>query len=377
MEGNKDDAAKCLRIGKGALDAGDRARAIKFLSKAKRLDPSLPVDHLLSPLLDPQDDSPASASGSSSSSPRPPPEPAAAAAEASEAEGLRERKQKGKKRQEERQEETVVREYTAEQLEVVRQVKKHTRDYYQILGLDKDCTVEDVRKAYRKLSLKVHPDKNKAPGAEDAFKAVSKAFQCLSDPESRKRYDMVGSDEPVTYNRRAASNARAYNGFYEDEFDPDEIFRNFFFGGMAPATTRQFGQFGTFHFRTGGMHNHGQQNSGGSTVRMLVQLLPVLLLLLLNFLPSSEPVYSLSRNYPYEHKFQTPRGVTYYVKLPNFEEQYPHQSTERVTLERHVERDYYSVVTQNCRVELQRRQWGLSYQTPHCDMLKKFEATAQ
>lgn len=262
-----------------------------------------------------------------------------------------------------------------EQLEVVRQVKKHSRDYYQILGLEKDCTVEDVRKAYRKLSLKVHPDKNKAPGAEDAFKAVSKAFQCLSDAESRKRYDLVGSDEPVTHHRRA-STARAYNGFYEDDFDPDEIFRNFF-GGMAPATTRQFGQFGTFHFRTGGMHAHGQQNSGGSTVRMLIQLLPVLLLLLLNFLPSSEPVYSLSRSYPYEHKFQTPRGVAYYVKMPNFEEQYPHQSTERSTLERHVERDYYSIITQNCRVELQRRQWGLAYQTPHCDMLKKFEAAAQ
>jgi DnaJ family protein B protein 12 len=375
MEGNKDDAAKCLRVGKGALDAGDRARAIKFLTKAKRLDPSLPIDDLLTSLLSPEDDSPASSS--SSQPPPPPPETAAAgASEAAEADGLRERKHKGKKREEEEEATPAAREYTAEQLEVVRQVKKHTRDYYQILGLEKDCSVEDVRKAYRKLSLKVHPDKNKAPGAEDAFKAVSKAFQCLSDAESRKRYDLVGSDEPVTHHRRA-STARAYNGFYEDDFDPDEIFRNFFFGGMAPATTRQFGQFGTFHFRTGGMHAHAAQNSGGSTVRMLIQLLPVLLLLLLNFLPSSEPVYSLSRSYPYEHKFQTPRGVAYYVKMSNFEEQYPHQSTERATLERHVERDYYSIITQNCRVEIQRRQWGLSYQTPHCDMLKKFEATAQ
>ena len=124
-------------------------------------------------------------------------------------------------------------------------------------------------------------------------------------------------------------------------------------------------------------HGHGAQNSGGSTLRMLIQLLPVLLLLLLNFLPSSEPVYSLSRSYPYEHKFQTTRGVTYYVKLPNFEEQYPHQSTERATLERHVERDYFSILSQNCRVEVQRRHWGLSYETPHCDMLRKFEATAQ
>ncbi|KAG8045013.1 hypothetical protein GUJ93_ZPchr0008g13785 [Zizania palustris] len=380
MEGNKDDAAKCLRIGKGALDAGDNARAVKFLSKAKRLDPSLPIDHLLNPLLN-QDDPPSSAASSSSSSPQVPssPPPRSAAEEAAGTDGLKERKQKGKKKEEDESagDAAGARSYTAEQLEVVRQIKKHTRDYYQILGIEKDCTVEDVRKAYRKLSLKVHPDKNKAPGAEDAFKAVSKAFQCLSDADSRKRYDLVGSDEPVTYNRRAASTARRHNVFYEDDFDPDEIFRNFFFGGMAPATTRQYGQFGTFHFRTGGTHGHGVQNSGGSTVRMLVQILPVLLLLLLNFLPSSEPVYSLSRSHPYEHKLQTPRGVTYYVKLPNFEEQYPHQSTERATLERHVEREYFSILTQNCRVEMQRRHWGVSYQTPHCDMLQKFETPAQ
>ncbi|KAG8051644.1 hypothetical protein GUJ93_ZPchr0001g32823 [Zizania palustris] len=308
MEGNKDDAAKCLRIAKDALDAGDSARAVKFLSKAKRLDPSLPIDHLLNPLLN-QDDPPSAAASSSSSSPQaPPPPPRSAEEEATETDGLRERKQKGKKKEDDNAgDASAARSYTAEQLEVVHQIKKHTRDYYQILGLEKDCTVEDVRKAYRKLSLKVHPDKNKAPGAEDAFKAVSKAFQCLSDAESRKRYDLVGSDEPVTYNRRAASTARAYNGFYEDDFDPDEIFRNFF-GGMAPATTRQYGQFGTFHFRTGGTHGHGVHNSGGSTVRMLIQLLPVLLLLLFNFLPSSEPVYSLSRSYPYEHKHSNMSG---------------------------------------------------------------------
>uniref|UniRef100_R7W982 Chaperone protein dnaJ 49 n=1 Tax=Aegilops tauschii TaxID=37682 RepID=R7W982_AEGTA len=435
MDGNKDDAVKALRIGKDALDAGDTARALKFLSKAKRLDPLLPIDHLLNPLLNKDDPSSSPASkqkGKKKDGEEGGGDTAGARMYTEEqlevvhqikkhtrdyykilglekdctvedvrkayrklslkvhpdknkapagADGLRERKQKGKKKDgEEGGGDTAgARMYTEEQLEVVHQIKKHTRDYYKILGLEKDCTVEDVRKAYRKLSLKVHPDKNKAPGAEDAFKAVSKAFQCLSDAESRKRFDLVGSDEPPAYNRRAASTARSYNGFYEDDIDPDEIFRNFFFGGMAPATTRQFGQFGTFHFRTGGMHHaHGaQQGSGGSTVRMLVQLLPVLLLLLLNFLPSSEPVYSLSRSYPYEYKFQTQRGVTYYVKLPNFEDQYPHQSTERTTLERHVERDYYSIITQNCRVELQRRQWGLAYQTPHCDMLQKFEATAQ
>jgi DnaJ family protein B protein 12 len=60
--------------------------------------------------------------------------------------------------------------------QIIRSIQS-TKDFDQILGLEKGCTEDDVRKAYRKLSLRVHPDKNKAPGAEEAFKAVSKASQ--------------------------------------------------------------------------------------------------------------------------------------------------------------------------------------------------------
>ncbi|KAF5792468.1 putative DnaJ domain, Chaperone J-domain superfamily [Helianthus annuus] len=72
---------------------------------------------------------------------------------------------------------------TQEQITIVSEI---------VLGVDKNFTFDDVKKAYRKLSLKVHPDKNKAPGSDEAFKKVSKAFKCLSDEESRKRYDLYG-----------------------------------------------------------------------------------------------------------------------------------------------------------------------------------------
>ncbi|GJV98422.1 chaperone protein DnaJ 49 [Tanacetum coccineum] len=64
-----------------------------------------------------------------------------------------------------------------------------TTDYYQILGLRKKCSVEEIRKAYNKISLMVHPDKNKACGSEEAFNKVNKAYRCLIDECSRKCYD--------------------------------------------------------------------------------------------------------------------------------------------------------------------------------------------
>ncbi|KAI4377343.1 hypothetical protein MLD38_014988 [Melastoma candidum] len=363
MDGNKDDALKCFKMGKEALDLGDHARAIKFLSKAARLDPSLPVGEFIS-----QIDSANPTPKADRLDPDPPPparrrSPAAATA----ADGTSS---------------SSSATFTEEQVSVVRKIRKK-KDYYEILGLERSCSVEDIRKSYRKLSLKVHPDKNQAPGADEAFKLVSKAFQCLSNAESRKTYDISGSDEPV-YNARAARRShggQGFNGYYEAEFDADEIFRNFFFGAMHPATTTA--QFRGFNFGVGGggfRHGNAGDNNGtgGFNARMLIQLLPVILILLLNFLPSSDPVYSLSRIHAYEYKYTTARGVDYYVKSGSrFNEDYPAGSDKREAIEGRVERDYVSLLAQNCRLEMQRRQWGFVRETPHCNMLQRFEEASR
>lgn len=369
MDGNKDDALKSLKIGKEALESGDRIRALKFINKARRLDPTLPVDDLLSTIeKEPNGsaDQPAQGSTGSANGPTPSDQPslrhrAGSSAGPSSASPS-----------------SPATAYTEEQIAIVRQIKKK-KDYYEILGVEKSCTVEDVRKAYRKLSLKVHPDKNKAPGAEEAFKSVSKAFQCLGNEETKRKYDVSGSDEPVYERRTARRGGQGYdNGYYGAEFDADEIFRNFFFGGMAPATTTQFRgfSFGQGMGPRAGGGGGGDNGSGGFNVRMLIQLLPVLLILLLNFLPSSDPIYALSRSYPYEYRFTTQKGVNFYVKSTKFEQDYPPESSERVGLEGKVEREYFSILAQNCRLELQRRQWGFVRETPHCDMLQKFESVA-
>jgi molecular chaperone DnaJ len=66
-------------------------------------------------------------------------------------------------------------------------------DYYKVLGVDKKASQDDIKKAYRKLARKYHPDTNKEPGAEDRFKQISEAYDTLGDPDKRKKYDRGGS----------------------------------------------------------------------------------------------------------------------------------------------------------------------------------------
>lgn len=68
------------------------------------------------------------------------------------------------------------------------------KDFYAILGIAKNASDDDIKKAYRKLALKYHPDKNKSPGAEEKFKEVSEAYEVLSDKKKRDLYDQFGEE---------------------------------------------------------------------------------------------------------------------------------------------------------------------------------------
>ncbi|MBI2859340.1 MAG: molecular chaperone DnaJ [Chloroflexi bacterium] len=69
------------------------------------------------------------------------------------------------------------------------------KDYYQILGIERNATSEDVKKAFRRLAFECHPDRNKLDGAEERFKAINEAYQVLSDPAKRTTYDQFGNVE--------------------------------------------------------------------------------------------------------------------------------------------------------------------------------------
>lgn len=107
------------------------------------------------------------------------------------------------------------------------------RDYYEVLGVSKDASDDDIKKAYRKLSKKYHPDINKAPDAEEKFKEVSEAYEILSDAQKRAAYDQYGhaSTDPNFGAGYGGFGGQGGFGGFTGGFD--DIFDTFFGGGGA------------------------------------------------------------------------------------------------------------------------------------------------
>ena len=87
------------------------------------------------------------------------------------------------------------------------------RDYYEVLGLSKGASDEEIKRAFRKLAKQYHPDVNKDPDAESKFKEIGEAYSVLSDPKKRNEYDHGGF---------------SFADFGFDDFDPMDIFKSFF-----------------------------------------------------------------------------------------------------------------------------------------------------
>jgi molecular chaperone DnaJ len=130
------------------------------------------------------------------------------------------------------------------------------RDYYEVLGVDKNASEDDIKKAYRKIAIKYHPDRN--PGnkeAEEKFKEAAEAYDVLHDPKKRQQYDQFGFDGP--------NMGGGFGGFSGGGFSMDDIFSMFgdVFGGR--------GGFGGFSSGFGG----GQrQQYRGSDLRLKVRM---------------------------------------------------------------------------------------------------------
>ena len=106
------------------------------------------------------------------------------------------------------------------------------RDYYEVLGVSKSATDDEIKKAYRSLAKKYHPDVNKAPDAEEKFKEINEAYEVLSDPDKRQKYDQFGF--AGMDGAQADGGFGQYGGFTSGSFDDlNDIFSSFFGGDMG------------------------------------------------------------------------------------------------------------------------------------------------
>lgn len=135
-----------------------------------------------------------------------------------------------------------------------------SEDYYNTLGVEKTATADEIKKAYRKLAMKYHPDRN--PGnkdAEEMFKKVSNAYQVLSDPKKREAYDRYGS-AAFENGGMGAAGGMGGAGFR----DANDIFREFFGSGAAGGIFESF--FG------GGAHAADDEDRRGNDLRFDLEI---------------------------------------------------------------------------------------------------------
>uniref|UniRef100_A0A2P2K323 Uncharacterized protein MANES_03G196600 n=1 Tax=Rhizophora mucronata TaxID=61149 RepID=A0A2P2K323_RHIMU len=345
MDSNKDEALRCVRTAEEAIASGNKDRALKFLKIAKRLNQDLSVDELFAACEKLGSGSNVPSGDEKDSVGNDDDKNKAGCAKINE--GL-----------------SGEQSYAKEQLELVRNIRRDN-DYYAILQLEKACSVEEIRRAYKKLSLKVHPDKNKAAGSDEAFKKVSKAFKCLSNSDLRRQYDQMGLVEEFEhkqqYNVKRPMRKRSVHNFYDDDFDPDEIFRSFF--GRSDMFRAQH----TYMSRGMGSQHRQDFHGGGSNLILLLQILPFLLILVLAYVPFSEPNYSLHKNYSYQILKKTEKhGIDFFVKSPAFDENFPLGSLARANIEDNVIKEYKNMLWRHCRIEAQRRHWNRNLPTPSC-----------
>lgn len=381
IEANRDAAKECVKKASEAFRRNDLEKMRNFLAKAKKLDPDCDVDAIL------RNGHPMQRSASDADEDR----SYSHDDHYDDANGLRNRKahtgssqhrrpSTGSSPKDDRQARSSAKDspqptastsraksrsksgartaealYTKEEAEMVNRIR-HCKDYYEILQVSRDANVTVLKKKYYELALKLHPDKCKAPGATEAFKALGNAYGVLSDPKKRDDYDRFGSEEERASVRRQRHHSDFYEfdvgrGF-EAEMSPEDIFDMFFGGGVF---TR-----GPVHRRRAHFHHHAHREEPAreetSPLFQLLQILPILVIifggLIVQFFVG-EPAYSLSRDSTYYvQRYTRELRVPYFVK-PDFEANYGKKLRQ---VEQHVEDDYLSMLRTNCYREKNHRE---------------------
>lgn len=241
--------------------------------------------------------------------------------------------------------------FRPEQQALAKNILKLKHDYYKVLGLKRGATDAEINRAYKKMALKLHPDKNKAPEAEDAFKLVSQAKTCLGDPQDRAYYDQTGEDSSTSASGQRGGGGggrRRGRGGQQHPFQgmtPEEIFQYHFFGGRPHARGRQ-------QQRGGGRGQQQQRAQEPQGLRAF--LLPLLFIFLFTFMSTpQEPTlnFGLKPTGTFSVKRQSRnRQAPYYVS-PQMNRRYNRDYRSLAQVEVLVEEEYMKHLTRSCKEE--------------------------
>jgi len=382
MESNRDEADKCLELALKYIKQGNKIKAEKFVRKAEKLFPSRKIQEILN-LVQQMGEEGDEPNGSVPTNQRNGHSPA--------------------HDHDNEEASTSSANFSQDQVEAVKRIRK-CKNYYEILGVGKEVTETELKKAYRKLALAFHPDKNKAPGASEAFKAIGNAYAVLSEPEKKRQYDLYG-DEDASSPRSRGRNSNGSFYEYEDpshgfqgDMTAEEIF-NMFFGGGMPGSSVYVRRGGRWH-RQGQAageqqagHSHGTTHHGDTSgFSAIFQLMPILLLILVSMLSSllvSDPLYNLEPTHKYNIQRKTTNmRISYYVK-ESFHSEFTGSLRK---LERQIEEEYIQHLRNACFREKAYKEnllWQArysgnnnllnkahNYPTPSCNSLEKIYAQA-
>lgn len=379
---NADESEKCLLLSKEFFEQQQVDKALKFAEKAHRMNPTSISEAWLNKLK-------GSGSSSNKSTHKQP--------ESSETEN-----------------------YSQKDCLAIKEFWKRCtdqNDFYQILSVAADATETDIKKAYKKLALMFHPDKNHAPGATEIFKLVSKAFSILSNSTKRAQYDTSRKmghhyDEnsssafhshghnPYSTYFHAQPRSRFTHDYFDDsyEFDPNEIFNMFFNGHRSMFDNTSFFMsnsvpFGrTQHSFRGNSQRRAQyttQNSSSPKLQRFAILFYIFLIFAINYFSklidsrrlnsvisqniSFEPVASKNAKFSFPHEQLTSKLKVTYWSTDSFasflkEKSYLTRSNADLIkkYESIIEKQYIDFLQKKCKEQKRDKN------AAHCIKLKKY-----
>jgi curved DNA-binding protein CbpA len=344
---NRGAAEQCRDIGNEAFRQGLLEKAVKFYDKSLKLYPLSGVDKLkekAEKMLESNNNS--NNSNGSSSSPRSSSSSSSAPSSSSSSSAPTGTTNIG----------SGNRAYTPEQEAGAKKILQLAKKgHYDVLGLKRSATDSEIKKAYRKLALKFHPDKNSSPSSEGAFKAISAAMDTLSDPQKREIYDSYGNEGVNQMGEGGGGGNPFGRSPFQHHFSrggvhgmtADDLFEMFFQGQGGHPFKQSFNRRQRQH--TEQQHDHRQQTQTQGLLQQF--MLPILLAILFLFSMNSgeEPSpFSFERGRTFVQQYQTLNHHVPYYTNEKFKFNYPVNSLALKRLERVIESEYYDYLSRKC-----------------------------